>query len=101
MGGFGQRLSAGVSYEGGDVLQRSQGGFNQNEQPTYDFNKGQVLQVGAPGPDRYKVSVRVSMAEEEIVPATIIRAHRYGSGSVRLNESSCGSTEGSPSMVSL
>lgn len=46
------------------------------------------------------VSIAVRAMGQLSLPSTMIRATRYGKGRKRLNESSSGSTAGSPSMMS-
>ena len=72
---------------------------------TYYFSHREILQICAPCPYSYVRSVtvelqaRVESAVQCIVPRTVTKATLYGKGSVRLKESSSGSTAGSPSII--
>lgn len=80
-------VSRGVSEERGDVY----------------ADEGEVVKVEAPCPYACALllaSVSPNMADGlSNIPITMIRATRYGRGSMRLNLSSSGSTAGSPSIL--
>lgn len=60
----------------------------------------EIMKVNTPCPDAYVQLAGCRRNETAVsLPSTMIRATRYGKGRKRLNESSSGSTEGSPSMM--
>jgi hypothetical protein len=79
-----------------------------------DLDEVEIMQVNAPSPDSY---AQLATADDENkkkkkkgmrswhpkqcdgVPRTMMKPIRYGRGKVRLNESSSGSTAGSPSIL--
>lgn len=68
---------------------------------TYNFNQRQIMKIRAPRPYSYfqLIPSEQKKVQKGIVPKTVTKATLYGRGSVRLKESSSGSTAGSPSMV--